>query len=244
MYEPEEQPSFLSRYGLPIGVGAGLVILAIIVVFLFAMNGDDDGGGSNAGAQPTAAASPTQAGANPQEQALAQYVQNTLKLTYAGDCSGVAVGPGSTTQTPGAATTQTPGTDRLCSAKRGEREGVTGFVLGQPLSEPSQWAFVSQNNGAWQVVSAPKITADTRAIPGIPWPLKPGAEVVVIGTGDCLNVREGPALNQAAVDCIADGTKIKVAAGPADSDGIAWWQVEGRSGWVAADYLRFPDAAQ
>jgi hypothetical protein len=27
-------------------------------------------------------------------------------------------------------------------------------------------------------------------------------------------------------------------------DGINWWQLSGRTGWVSADYLRYPDAAQ
>ena len=78
-------------------------------------------------------------------------------------------------------------------------------------------------------------------MPGIPWPLGAGVEVVV-KAGGCLNVREGPGLSQKAVDCIADGAKIKLAAGPQVVDNIAWWQVEGRSGWVAGDYLRYPDA--
>jgi hypothetical protein len=37
MYEPEEEPSFLSRYAVPIGVAAGLIVMVVIafVVFLF-----------------------------------------------------------------------------------------------------------------------------------------------------------------------------------------------------------------
>ena len=64
------------------------------------------------------------------------------------------------------------------------------------------------------------------------------------GTGQCLNVREGPGLNQKAVDCLPDGARIRIATGPAMGDDIQWWQVQGRSGWVAADFLRYPDAAQ
>jgi hypothetical protein len=57
-------------------------------------------------------------------------------------------------------------------------------------------------------------------------------------------VREGPSLNQKAVDCIKDGTKVRLVAGPSAADGIQWWQVEGRTGWISGDYLRYPDAAQ
>jgi hypothetical protein len=45
-----------------------------------------------------------------------------------------------------------------------------------------------------------------------------------------------------AVDCIRDGTRIKLSAGPTEGDRIIWYQVEGRTGWVSADYLRYPDA--
>jgi hypothetical protein len=164
-------------------------------------------------------------------------------MDYAGDCSTVT--PGGPAQTPGAGATVPPTANRLCSVKRGDREGVAGYVLGQPLSEPTRYIFLEQRGGQWQVTYSPLITPDTRTVPGIPWPLKPGAEVVVVGTGgECLNVREGPALSQAAVDCIAENTRIRLASGPADSDNRQWWQVDGRSGWVASDYLRYPDAAQ
>jgi len=46
------------------------------------------------------------------------------------------------------------------------------------------------------------------------------------------------------VEITLDGTRIKLTAGPTNADNLIWWQVEGRTGWVAADYLRYPDAAQ
>jgi hypothetical protein len=247
MYEPEEEPSFLSRYMVPIGVAAGLLVLAVIAFVALGLGGGEDGDGDSAnngggGGNPTPAASPTASGGNAQEQAIGAYVRTTLNMEYAGDCATTV--PGGPAQTPGAGATVPPTANRLCSVKRGDREGVAGYVLGQPLSEPTRYIFLEQRGGQWQVTYSPAITADTRAVPGIPWPLRPGAEVVVIGTGDCLNVREGPALNQAAVDCIKDNTRIRLASGPAESDNRQWWQVDGRSGWVAADYLRYPDAAQ
>jgi len=245
MYEPEEEPSFLSRYTVPLGVAVGLIVMGVIAFIALGLGGDDDGdGGGNNGADgnnPTPAASATPTG-NAQEQAIGAYVRTTLNMEYAGDCSTTV--PGGPAQTPGAAATVPATATRICSVKRGDREGVAGFVLGQPLSEPTRYIFLEQRGGQWQVTYSPLITPDTRAVPGIPWPLRPGAEVVVVGTGQCLNVREGPALNQAAVDCINDGTRIRLASGPADADNRQWWQVDGRSGWVAADYLRYPDAAQ
>jgi uncharacterized protein YraI len=68
-----------------------------------------------------------------------------------------------------------------------------------------------------------------------------GDTVVVTGTGDCLNVREGPGLEAPAVDCLPDGTDVVLAQGPIEQDGYLWWRLEGRAGWVAADWLRSPN---
>jgi uncharacterized protein YraI len=65
--------------------------------------------------------------------------------------------------------------------------------------------------------------------------------VVVTGTGSCLNVRVAAGTKEAAVDCLADGTEVTLAEGPVEADGFQWWRVEDRSGWVAGDYLRYPD---
>jgi hypothetical protein len=98
--------------------------------------------------------------------------------------------------------------------------------------------------GQWTLASAQNLTPDVAAVPGIPWPLRTGVDVVVAGANPCVNVREGPSLNQRAVDCIRDGTVIRLAAGPTAADNIQWWQVSGRTGWVSGDFLRYPDAAQ
>jgi hypothetical protein len=252
MYEPEERSQLGSRILYVVGAVVAAAIVIAIAVFVFDVGRGD--GGTKAAVQPTVAPSPTQAGAGPVEQALGAYVQSTLKATYAGDCA-TASSPPVLGQTPATAGTPTPPAGigstpastaaRLCSTKRGERQGVEAYVLGAPQKDPMQWAFLSQQNGVWQVVLSTQITPDNSAVPGIPWPLQTGAEVVVVGTGSCLNVRTEPKVEAGnAVDCIADGTKIKLAAGPTDAGGIQWWQVDGRAGWVAADYLRYEDAAQ
>jgi uncharacterized protein YraI len=79
-------------------------------------------------------------------------------------------------------------------------------------------------------------------VPGIPWPLTVGAEVVVTSTGQCLNVRDGPGLAMTAIDCLEDGRTIKLGEGPEEVDDFQWWRIDGRDGWVAADWLRYPDA--
>ena len=215
------------RVIIPVFIGVFLVTLVAVIALTCATgSGSDSEGPSRTQATPTATRGPA---AGSPEQALARYVE-TLGKGYVEDCGRADAGRDA---------------GKFCSIFRGEREGKRAYILGLVASEPAQWAILEQQSGEWKVVYAPKITFDTSGVPGIPWPLKTGVEVVVVTKPDpCLNVREGPSLNQAAVDCINDGTRIKLAAGPVEADDFQWWQVEGRTGWVAADYLRYPDAAQ
>lgn len=66
-----------------------------------------------------------------------------------------------------------------------------------------------------------------------------GDTLVVTGTGDCLNVRTNPGVENDAIVCIADATEVKVTGGPEESGGLTWWKVETRlgEGWAAEDYL-------
>jgi len=187
------------------------------------------GGGGGSKSQPTPAPSATPAGSGPAEQALAAWVQTTMQKQFVEDCSKADV---------------TNDAGKVCAAFQGERQGMRAYRIGPTFSEFDQWVIMGQNGGQWSVVATFPITADTAAVPGVPWPLRTGVDVVVAGADPCVNVREGPSLNQKAVDCIPDGTKIRLSAGPTAADGINWWQVEGRSGWVAGDYLRYPDALQ
>jgi hypothetical protein len=210
------------------GVFTAVFVMAVLAVIL--ISGGGDSGGSAANEPPPAATEePPPAASGPAEQALARYVQTTLNKGFVEDCakSQAATDAG-----------------KLCSIFRGERGNQRAYVLGLVASEPSQWAILENQGGNWQVVHSPAITRDNSAVPGVPWPLQRGVDVVVAGAAPCVNVREGPAISTRAVDCIADGARIKLAAGPVTADNYQWWQVEGRSGWVVSEYLRFPDAAQ
>ncbi len=222
MMEPDSRGFAGGNLLLPIVGIALIVVIVLVVAMMCGGGGDDSDGGSNREPTPE----PTQqVDTSDPESALAAYVQTTLNADYAGPCAGAQTGAD---------------TGKICSTSRGEREGVRAYILGKTLSEGDQWAFLEQRGGAWQVVFSPKITPDNRVVPGVPWPLRVGAEVEIVGTGSCLNVRIDP--GGAAVDCIAEGTKIKLAAGPRTANNLEWWQPEGRNGWVASDYLRYPDA--
>jgi len=227
--------------------GAILLVAIVIVAFAFFGKGDDKAAQPNIVAQPTAVAGadgqPTAAGGtapgggttapagpagNP-VAAVAAAVQQLVAKPLIDDCSKAD-----------------PGRDagKLCATARGEREGRRAYAVGPIAGQPTHWFIVEPQGNQWVVSQTISLTPDNAGVPGVPWPLKVGADVVVVGASPCVNVREGPGLNQKAVDCIRDGTRIKLTAGPTNADNFIWWQVEGRTGWVAADYLRYPDAAQ
>lgn len=202
---------------------AHAIIVAFLSLAVLACSGGSDK------VEPTPEPTLDPVGADPAAQALAQYVQSTLNKEFVPDCS--------------KADAQRDA-GKICSVIRGERGNLRAYAIGATFSEGTQWVILQERGGQWSVASTQQLTRDNAGVPGIPWPLTQGAEVVVVGAAPCLNVREGPGLNQKAVDCIAEGARVKLGAGPATGDGISWWQLDARAGWVAADYLRYPDALQ
>jgi hypothetical protein len=215
----------------PLLIGGGVFVLVVflVAVAVVLLAGGDDGDGTSASNEPVETATPETPGSGPPEQALARYVQTTLGKEFIEDCSKAQ-----------AATDA----GKVCSIFRGERGNQRAYILGAVAAEPTQWAIMENQGGNWQMVFSPAITRDNSAVPGVPWPLRTGADVVVVGAAPCVNVRVGPAIAQPAVDCIADGTRIRLTSGPTPADNFQWWQVEGRTGWIVSDYLRYPDAAQ
>ncbi len=194
---------------------------ALLVALVLACGGDSE----PPAPAPTATSEAPAAGP---EAAVRRYVQEALAKEYAGDCGEA-------------------GRDvaKVCSMARGQRADMRAFVIGPVASETTHWLILEERGGQWSIIHTQALTPDNRAVPGVPWPLRLGVDVVVAGANPCVNVRTEPKIVAGnAVDCIRDGRLIKLAAGPTVSDDIQWWQVEGRTGWVAGDYLRYPDAAQ
>jgi hypothetical protein len=83
----------------------------------------------------------------------------------------------------------------------------------------------------------PVPTATATPVPVI----MPGGQVIVKGTeGQQLRLRAGPALTNATLRILTEGTALKVLEGPEASDGFQWWRVQtddGLVGWVAGDWL-------
>ncbi len=90
--------------------------------------------------------------------------------------------------------------------------------------------------------TTPDATASAAPSPATttgPGKFSAGDVLVVTGTGDCLNVRTDPGIENDAIICIADATEVKVTGGPRQAGGLTWWKVETRlgEGWAAEDYL-------
>lgn len=75
-----------------------------------------------------------------------------------------------------------------------------------------------------------------------PGTFQPGDVVVVIGSGNCLNVRPAPGVDAGnePIVCVAEGSQLQITGGPEQAGGLQWWNVEtaeGEQGWAADDYL-------
>jgi hypothetical protein len=141
----------------------------------------------------------------------------------------------------------TPGVDvgKLCTNELGSRGTRRAYALGPTFSEPTAIVMVEQaGDGTWKVLSVTNRDPSQASIPGIDWPLEVGDEVVVIGVGDCLNIREQPTQQGKQLNCVPDGTKAIIQDGPKDAETFRWWRIagDGFNGWAAGAWLRLPDA--
>ena len=204
-----------------------MVIVAIVIVGLVALAGLPGGGGGSDGDKAT----PTPAEATPDASAgaataLESYVRDMLTLEYAGDCS---------------ASILPKGEGRVCSTFKGERLGQRAYILGASSYESTTWVFLRQDGGNWQVYATQPVKPDTANVPGAPWPLEKGAKVIVLGTGNCLNVRVSPGSTRRRWTVWRTARRSPSPRGrwrwTASSGGV----LEDRSGWVAGDWLRYPE---
>ena len=221
---PLGERSRLMRRIIWTGVIVGIVAIAAVVAFVgLSSKGGGNNDGKSSEGTPAANVTGTPGETVTVEQALGDYVKTQLGKDYAGDCTAAIMPEG----------------QGLCSAARGDRQNRKAFLIGPNLYEFQLWVFLKKDGTAWKVESTLPVKPETVNAPGAPWPLEKGAKVVVGGTGTCLNVRAAPGIKEAAVDCIADGTVIVLEEGPVEMDGYQWWRPEGRSGWVAGDWLRY-----
>jgi hypothetical protein len=106
-------------------------------------------------------------------------------------------------------------------------------------ASPTQPAATA--TGAASPITSPGATG-TATTPALSGPFQPGETLIVQGTGDCLNVRQGAGTANAVVTCVDEGAQVTVLGGPQQSGGLTWWQIQapGGTGWAAGDYLVRP----
>ena len=211
---------------------AAIVLVAIIVGAVVAFvviggDGDDDGDpqpteqpigtastGTPGAATPTAVEpTPTRPPALELRAALEDLVRDTLDAQYIGSCP---------TQ-PG------QNLEGICGVQLYVSEDLATYLLGPPFSEGIGEAVLLHNDAGWTGEFHTYQMGDIAV----------GANVVVIGAGDCLNFRAEPRIAADSLTCQLDGTRGVIVDGPVQAGNITWWQVEGY-GWATAEYLRLP----
>lgn len=75
-------------------------------------------------------------------------------------------------------------------------------------------------------------------------PIAIGDTVEIVPSGERINLRNAPGLQQAIVTTLEKGTRMEVVGGPQTADEIVWWELEGEPGrgWAAATFLRVVDS--
>jgi hypothetical protein len=185
--------------------------------------------GDNGEAEPEA--TPTPEGPTAID-ALADWVAQNRNVAFVGDCAdaqrGVDVG-------------------KWCASEIGQRGTLRAYGMGPTFSEPTTFAIIDTGPADGPEVLLVQAGGLTEGdVPGIAWPLQEGDRVVIIGLGegDCLNIREQPALDAEQHACMPDGTEAVVFEGPVEAEGFTWWRITGAefSGWAADRWLRLPEA--
>ena len=112
---------------------------------------------------------------------LGEWVRINRNVDFVGDCSNAK-----------------PGVDvgKVCATEAGTRGTRRAYYLGPTFSENTALAILEQSlqDETWSVLSVTNRDPSAGAIPGIPWPLQVGDQIIIIGLGDvdCLSIREQP----------------------------------------------------
>jgi hypothetical protein len=208
------------RFFLPLGLLSLLVFAPACDTF--------GGGGEETGAASTenAPEGTPQANVESPETALERWVQNRLNVGFVANCDDAS---------------RPDDIGKQCATRRGERDGMFAFELGPAFSDYTRLIILSRAGDSWTIAHMENRDPNAPDVPGIPWPLQAGAELVVAGTDpDCLRIREQPGVDAEQVECLADGTDVLITEGPVQIDDFDWWRLEGY-GWAVGNYLRYEE---
>jgi hypothetical protein len=161
------------------------------------------------------------------EEALRLYVERRLSQGFVADCEEA--------QRP-------DDVGKQCARFRGERDGLRAYELGPTFGEYTRLIILQPAAGTWAIAHMETRDPSLPPVPGIPWPLRVGATVVVAGADPCLRVREHAGTLANEVTCLENGTAVTISNGPVEIDTFQWWELEGY-GWSASNWLRYQEDA-
>jgi hypothetical protein len=180
-------------------------------------------------------ASPTPSVPTP-EDVIGQWVHTNRNVDYLGNCQlakqGVDIG-------------------KLCVSVAGTRGKLRAYNLGPTFSDPTALAMVEQQkDNTWKLLTVTNNDPSAGDVPGIPWPLEVGDQVVVVGLadGDCLKIHDTPSQTGKQSACEAQGATGIIQEGPTQAENFTWWRVSGNgpagafNGWAVDKWLRLSSA--
>ena len=214
----------MSRRAGNVAAAVATVWATAVLVVGCGLVGDDD----SQGTASTPASEATGTPAVPPEEALRLYVQRRLNQGFVAECD---------------AARRPDDVGKQCARLRGTRDGMRAYELGPTFGEYTRFIILEQVGDSWTILHLERRDPNSPPAPGIPWPLRVGASVVVAGVTDCLRVRERPGLLAGEVACLEAGTAVTISSGPVVIDEHDWWQLEGYDGWSASNWLRYPAEA-
>jgi len=125
--------------------------------------------------------------------------------------------------------------------RKGDGEPPTPIPTFTSEVSPSATVSLLTPTAAITPTSTVVLTVGTPPATTPPTEIRPGALVVVTGTGGAgLRLRELPTTDSQLVVMAREGTVLTVLEGPTDADGYRWWKVrtpEGEEGWGADNWL-------
>ena len=130
----------------------------------------------------------------------------------------------------------------IINAIRGDDEDL-GTPSPTDPSEVEPSATVSLNTPTAEITPTATVVLTVGTPPATtpPTEIRPGALVVVTGTGGAgLRLRAEATTGSDMVTVVKEGTVLTVLDGPEEADNYQWWKVrtpEGEEGWGAASWL-------
>lgn len=170
---------------------------------------DEDGEGT---ATATATSQPP---ASTPIDAVARFLENDDQ-EFVGPCEGTDIDEDS---------------GKYCASERGMSGNQIAFAVGLTFSEFTDVFFVRPEGEGFIVDHIEPAPCGGQ----LPCPPPIGATVEIVTEG-CVNARSQPTITASINQCVDDGTRAVISAGPTEADARTWVELQGL-GWVSASFI-------